>query len=184
MAWLGTVFLYLHVAGVIIAFGPSIAFPFFAAKAAKEPQHGNFVLRTTVFVQSRLVEPAAVFVFLMGVGLIVTRGYNPLTELWLLVAIVLFIITFSYALLVQLPTVKRMIALTSGPPPPVVTGAERAGEAPAMGGPGTPAAPGAGPAGPPPEFLALATKAGRGGQFMTAMIFIILALMIFKPFAG
>ncbi len=54
MAWLGTIFLYLHVAGVIVAFGPSIAFPLFAAKAAKEPQHGNFVLRTMAFIQSRL----------------------------------------------------------------------------------------------------------------------------------
>jgi uncharacterized membrane protein len=180
MAWLGTIFLYLHVAGVIVAFGPSIAFPFFAGSAAKEPQHVNFVLRTTEFIQSRLVEPGAVFVALMGVGLIVTRGYNPLTELWLLIAIVLFVITFFYAMLVQLPTVRRMIALTSGPPP-VVTDAERPSAAPAMAGPGTPAAPGAGPAGPPPEFLALATKAGRGGQFLTAMIFIILALMIFKP---
>ena len=139
------------------------------------------MLRTTAFIQSRLVEPGAVFVFLMGVGLIVTRGYNPLTEIWLLIAIVLFLITFFYAMLVQLPTVRKMIALTSGPPP-VVNDAERASDAPALGGPGTPATPGAGPAGPPPEFLALAAKAGRGGQLMTAMIFIILALMIFKPF--
>ena len=145
MAWLGTIFLYLHVAGVIIAFGPSIAFPFFAAKAAQEPQHGNFVLRTTEFIQSRLVEPGAVFVALMGVGLIVTRGYNPLTEIWLLIAIVLFLITFLYAMLVQLPTVRKMIALTSGPPP-IVTDAAHPSDAPAMGGPGTPAAPGAGPA--------------------------------------
>ena len=173
MAWLGTVFLYLHVAGVIIAFGPSIAFPFFAAKAAQEPQHGNFVLRTTAFIQSRLVEPGAVFVFLMGVGLIVTRGYNPLTEIWLLIAIVLFLFTLAFAFLVQLPTVKRMIVLTSGPPPPA-DDAERATDPPVD--------PGAAPAGPPPEFVALGKRAANGGMLMTAMLFIILALMIVKPF--
>lgn len=181
MDWLGTLFLYLHISGVIIAFGPTIALPFFAAKAAQEPQHGNFVLRVGDFLSSRVIEPGAVFVFLMGVGLIITRGYNPLEQLWVGVAIVLFLITFGYANLVQGPTVKRMIALTSQPPA-IVPNAATPGEQPAMAGPGTPATPGAGPAGPPPEFVALAAKAERGGKFMLVMLFTILALMVVKPF--
>jgi hypothetical protein len=160
--WLGTLFLYLHIGGVIVAFGPTIALPFIGAKAAQEPMHGNFALRVSDFIGSRVVEPVAIFVFLTGVGLIITRGYNPLEQLWLAVAIVLFLITFAYANLVQGPTVRKMIAMTSQPPPPAP-----AGEA---------------PAGPPPEFVALSTKAARGGMFMLAMLFIILALMVVKPF--
>jgi hypothetical protein len=166
---------------VIIAFGPTIAFPFIAAHAAKEPMHGNFALRVSEWISSKVVEPGAVFVFLMGVGLIITKGYNPLEQLWVGLAIVLFLITFTYANLVQNPTVRKMVAFTSQPPPVVVV-ADQPGEQPAMTGPGTPAVPGAGPAGPPPEFVALSAKAARGGQFMTAMIFIILALMVVKPF--
>lgn len=180
MDWLGTLFLYLHIAGVIVAFGPTIAFPFIAAKAAKEPMHGNFALRVTHHVMEKVVEPGAVFVFLMGVGLILTRGYNPLTQLWLAVAIVLFIITFLYATMVQAPTLRKMIALT-GQPPVIVADAPRQGDQPAMAGPGTPATPGAGPAGPPPEFVALAAKAERGGKFLGLMLFVILALMVVKP---
>ena len=157
MDWLGTLFLYLHVGGVIVAFGPSIAFPLIAAKAAQEPMHGNFVLRTTKFITQRVVEPGSVFVFLMGVGLIVTKGYNPLAQLWVGLAIVLFLITFGYANLVQLPTLKKMIAMTDQPPPPDATG-------------------------PPPAFVALSAKAERGGQFMGLMLFVILFLMIVKPF--
>ncbi len=179
MEWLGTLFLYLHIAGVIIAFGPTIAFPFFAARAANEPMHGNFVLRASEFISSRVVEPGAAFVFVMGVGLIITRGYNPLEDLWVGLAIVLFLITFVYANLVQGPTVKRMIALTS--PPPIVADAPVPSDQPAMSGPGTPAVSSAGPAGPPPEFLALAAKAERGGKFMVVMIFVILALRVAKP---
>jgi hypothetical protein len=181
MEWLGTLFLYLHISGVIIAFGPTIAFPFIAAKAAQEPMHGNFALRATHFINQRVVEPGAVFVFLMGVGLIITKGYNPLVDLWVGLAIVLFLITFTYSNLVQLPTVKKMIALTSQPPP-IVVDATRPSEQAAMAGPGTPAVPGAGPAGPPPEFVALSAKAARGGMFMTAMIFVLVALMVVKPF--
>ncbi len=181
MEWLGTLFLYLHISGVIIAFGPSIAFPFIAAHAAREPMHGNFALRVSEWISSKVVEPGAVFVFLMGVGLIITKGYNPLEQLWVGLAIVLFLITFTFANLVQAPTVKKMIAFTSQPPP-IVVAANQPRDQPAMAGPGTPAVPGAGPAGPPPEFIALSAKAARGGQFMTAMIFIILALMVVKPF--
>lgn len=181
MEWLGTLFLYLHISGVIIAFGPTIAFPLIAAKAANEPMHGNFALRATHFVNQRVVEPGAVFVFLMGVGLIITKGYNPLVQLWIGLAIVLFLVAFGYSNLVQLPTIKKMIALTNQPPP-VVVDAPQPSDQPAMAGPGTPAVPGAGPAGPPPEFVALAAKAARGGQFLTVMIFVILALMVVKPF--
>ena len=181
MEWLGTLFLYLHISGVIIAFGPTIAFPFIAAHAAKEPMHGNFALRVGEWISSKVVEPGAVFVFLMGVGLIITKGYNPLEQLWVGLAIVLFLVTFTFANLVQARNVKKMIAFTSQPPP-IVVAADQPGEQPAMAGPGTPAVPGAGPAGPPPEFVALSAKAARGGQFMMAMIFIILALMVVKPF--
>ena len=157
MAWLSTLFLYLHVGGVIVAFGPTIAFPFIAARAAKEPMHGNFALRVSEWITEKVVEPGAVFVFLMGVGLIVTKGYNPLAQLWVGVSIVLFLITLGFANLVQLRTIKKMVALTAQPPP-------------------------AGAAGPPPEFVALSSRAARGGIFMSVMLFTILALMIVKPF--
>jgi len=160
MDWLGTLFLFLHIGGVIVAFGPTIAFPFIAGRAAKEPMHGNFALRASEFITERVVEPGAVFVFLTGVGLIFTRGLNPLVHLWVAVAIVLFLITLGYANLVQLPTVKKMVAITSQPPP---------------------ASAGA-PAGPPPGFTELSARAARGGQFMTLMLFTILALMVVKPF--
>jgi hypothetical protein len=162
MQTLGTIFLYLHIGGVIVAFGPTIALPFIAAKAAGEPMHGNFVLRVTEFIVARVVEPGAVFVFLMGLGLIWTRGWNPFTTLWLGLAIILFLITLSFSFFVQAPTVKRMIVLTSGPP-----------RAPAEGA----------PAGPPPEFVALGKRAAMGGQFMLLMLFSMLFLMVFKPFS-
>ncbi len=181
MEWLATLFLYLHISGVIIAFGPTIAFPFFAARAAKEPMHGNFTLRATEWMTHKVVEPGAIFVFLMGVGLVLTGGYSLVEDLWLTTAIVLFLIAFGYANLVQLPTVRTMIALTSQPAPLVVDAALPS-EEPAMAGPGTPAAAGAGPAGPPPELVALSAKAERGGQFTAVLLFIIIALMVVKPF--
>ena len=158
MPWLGTLFLYLHIGGAIVAFGPTIAFPIIGARAAKEPMHGNFALRVTEFLTERVVEPGAIFVFLMGVGLIITRGYNLVEDLWVTVAIVLFIITLSFSYFVQLRTVREMITMTNQPPPPDA------------------------PPGPPPGFPQLSTRAARGGAFMTLLLFTILALMVVKPF--
>jgi hypothetical protein len=160
MELLGTIFLYLHIGGAIVAFGPTIAFPFIGAKSAAEPAHGNFSLRLSEFIANRVVEPGAVFVFLMGVGLIWARGWNPFTTLWLAIAIILFLITLGFNVFVQARTVKRMIELTSGTPPAPADGA---------------------PAGPPPEFVTLAQRAARGGMFSMAMLFTILFMMVFKP---
>ena len=159
---LGSIFLFLHIGGAIVAFGPTIAFPLIGAKASQEPMHGNFALRVSEFIANRVVEPGAGFVFLMGIGLIWTRGWNPFTTLWLAIAIVLFVITISFNLFVQTPVVKRMIELTSGPPPAAAEGQPR-------------------PAGPPPEFVALSKRAAQGGMFSLVMLFLILFMMVFKP---
>lgn len=180
MAWLGTLFLYLHIADVIVAFGPLIALPIIGARAAKEPMHGNFALRTSAFISERVVLPGAVFVFLMGVGLIWSRGWNPFTELWLGLAIVLLLVNIGYAYFVQLPTVKKMVELTNRPPAFAGAAAQPA-DMPMPASLGTAPGPGAESGGPPPEFVALSAKAVRGGQFLTAMIFVILALMVVKP---
>ena len=158
MPWLGSLFLFLHIGGAIVAFGPTIAFPIIGARAAKEPMHGNFTLRVSEFITERVVEPGAIFVFLMGVGLIVTRGYDLVEDLWVTTSIVLFIITLAFSYFVQLRTIRAMIAMTNQPPPPDA------------------------PPGPPPGFVSLSRRAARGGAFMTLMLFAILALMVFKPF--
>lgn len=161
METLGSIFLFLHIGGAIAAFGPTIAFPLIGARAAQEPMHGNFALRVSEFITTRLVEPGAVFVFLMGLGLIWTKGWNPFTTLWLGLAIILFLLTLGFSVFVQARTVRRMIALTATPPPPPAEGQ--------------------GPPGPPPGFMELQQRAAQGGQLLTVMLLGILFLMVFKP---
>lgn len=156
-----TVFLYLHIGGAIAAFGPVMVVPLIRAMAAKEPEHGNFALRIGDRIVTRVVEPGAVFVFLMGLGLIWTRGWNPFTTPWLAIAIVLFLGTLAFNLSVQLPTVRRMIALTAAPPIPAEGRA----------------------AGPPAEFVALSRRAARGTQLIMFDLAVILFMMVVKPFS-
>ena len=155
LAWLFPWFLFLHILGAILAFGPTFATPIMSALVAKEPQHANFFARAQLAVSKRLITPLALSMAITGVGMIIVSGINVFARLWLPVAIVLYVIAIGFALLVQAPAGARMVELTSQPP---------------------------GPGGPSPELRATAAALQRGGMFLGVMIVAIVLLMVVKPF--
>jgi|KBSSwiStaDraftv2_1062776.scaffolds.fasta_scaffold65944_4 uncharacterized membrane protein len=159
-------FLVLHVLGAIIAFGPSFSFPIIGAMGAADRTHANFAVRVSHAISTKRQVPVALTMPVTGIGLIWSAGIDPFTRdsRWLALGIVLYVILFTYAVAVQLPTTNRIIAMTSAPPP----------EAP----------PGSAPSGPPPALVALITKVQRGGMFLTAMVAVIVFLMVVKPDLG
>ena len=149
-------FLFLHVMGAIIAFGPTFSFPIIGAMGGKEPQHANFATRVTETIVEQRVLPLAIFQGITGVALILITGINLLATRWLLIGIVLYLIVLGYNIFIGTPTVKKVIELTSAPPPP-------------------------GASGPPPELLAAIRKVQRGGMFSGLMVVVIVILMVAKP---
>jgi uncharacterized membrane protein len=154
---LGPWFLYLHVLGAIIAFGPTFAFPIIGAMGGLEPMHANFATRVSLAISNRVVVPLAALQGITGVGLILTRGFDLFNTYWLLVGIVLYLIAYGTAFFVTKPTVQRIIAMTSAPPPP-------------------------GASGPPPELLENIKRVQRLGMFTSVLIVVIVFLMVVKPF--
>ena len=150
------VFLFLHVMGAIVAFGPTFSFPIIGAMGGKEPQHANFATRVTETIVEQRVLPLAIFQGITGVALILVTGINLLATRWLLIGIVLYLIVLGYNIFIGTPTVKKIIDMTSTPPPP-------------------------GASGPPPELLAAIQKVQRGGMFSGLMIVLIVILMVIKP---
>jgi uncharacterized membrane protein len=151
------IFLFLHVMGAIIAFGPTFSyFPVVGPMVAKEPQHANFVARVGEQITKTRVIPLAIFQGITGLVLIYLTGFNPFSQLWLGLGIVLYVIALTYALVVQVPAGRRIAELTATPPPP-------------------------GASGPPPELMAAVKTAQRGGMFLGIMILLIVILMVTKP---
>lgn len=151
------IFLFLHVMGAIIAFGPAYsAFPIIGSMAGKEPQHANFAARLNEQITKTRVIPLAIFQGITGLALIYLTGLNPFSQLWLGLGIVLYIIALAYAFAVQAPAGRRVAELTATPPPPGATG-------------------------PSPELMAAVKKAQRGGMFLGILIFLIVILMVTKP---
>jgi len=154
---LGPWFLFLHVLGAIIAFGPTFSFPLIGAMGGREPMHANFATRVSEAISTRVVVPLAALQGITGIGLILTRGWDLLNTRWLLLGIVLYVIAYATAFFVTKPTVHRIIEMTSAPPPP-------------------------GASGPPPELLQNIKRVQRLGMFTTALIVVIVFLMVVKPF--
>jgi uncharacterized membrane protein len=156
-------FLFLHVMGAIVVFGPSFAFPFIAAQVQKTPQHGNFAAVVMEIIERRLILPGAVVQGITGIALIIIAG-RDLTQpanRWLVAAIVLYLIAIGFASMVQAKNAEKMVELTSHMPP------------------GPP--PAGAPAGPPPEIAATGKKLAQGGQLLSLLVFLIVLLMVVKP---
>jgi predicted secreted protein len=159
-------FLFAHILGAIIAFGASFStFPLLGAMSGQEPAHANFGSRVSHAISTKVVRPLAILQGITGVALIWLASIDLTKALWLDVAIVIYVIAIGYALFVQIPVGHRLVELTSGGPPPAAAD-------------GAPAA----PKGPPPELIATAMKARRGGIFLGVAIAFIVFLMVVKPF--
>jgi uncharacterized membrane protein len=153
--WLA-IFLFLHVMGAILAFGPVYAFPIIGRMGGAEPQHANFATRVSETIAKQRVTPLAIFQGITGVALILVTGINLFATPWLLIGIVLYLIVLSYNIFIGTPTVRKVIEMTSTPPPP-------------------------GASGPPPELRAAITLIQRGGIFSGLMVGLIVILMVTKP---
>jgi uncharacterized membrane protein len=156
-------FLFLHVLGAIVVFGPTFVFPIIANQVRKAPQNGHFAAVLAEFIEMRLILPGAVVQAITGIALIIISG-RDLTQSanrWLVGAIILYLIAIGFASTVQAKNAKRMVELTANMPP------------------GPP--PAGAPSGPPPEIAATGKKLAQGGQLLAVLIVAIVALMVVKP---
>lgn len=154
-------FLFAHVLGAIIAFGPTFSSPIIGRMGAAERTHANFAMRVSRELARVQILPLAIVQGFTGLGLIITGNVDVMTRAWLQVAIVLYLVAIGFAIFVQTPRAKRIIAMTTPP-----------ADAPA----GPPAG------GPPAGLMEEITKVKRGGMLLMLLVTSIVFLMVVKPF--
>lgn len=154
-------FLFAHVLGAIIAFGPTFSSPIIGRMGAAERQHANFAMRVSRQLARVQILPLAIVQGFTGLGLIITGNVDVMQSNWLLVAIVLYLVAIGFAIFVQTPRAKRIIAMTTPPTD-------------------APAGPPAG--GPPAGLMDEIVKVKRGGLLLIVLITSIVFLMVMKPF--
>lgn len=109
------ILLLVHIAGAIIGFGPAYSFAVLGPMSGKlgGPQ-GLALLKAIVAIERRLVLPVAALIQpLTGALLIFESGRNKnfFDHEWLWISILLYIITFYLAVLVQTPNIEKLVEL-------------------------------------------------------------------------
>ena len=166
MSLLLAVFLFLHVMGAIVVFGPTFIFPIITSQARRSPQNFPFAATLSEYIERRIVIPGAIVQGITGVALIIILGADLTSAAyrWLVGGIILYLIAIGFAILVQAKNAERMVHLmNSMPPGPPPAGA---------------------PAGPPPEIAELGKKLQQGGMLLSVLVVLIVILMVTKPDRG
>jgi uncharacterized membrane protein len=103
--WLKT----LHVLLAIVAVGFNMTYGIWQARAARDPQHMGYALKTIKFMDDRIANPAYIGLAIVGVILVLIGPYD-FEDLWVIVAIGLYVLLVVIGLGLYSPVLKRQIA--------------------------------------------------------------------------
>lgn len=154
--------LFLHVAGMVLAFGPTYAFGIYADLAEQDRAHIGFNNQARAMVSRRFVVPGTIAMGITGVLLIVAVGlpvFDPAFR-WLQLGIALYLGAIAWNLLVTRRHQTRIAELAGG-----LAAARARGETVA----------------PPPEMAARIKAVRRDGKVMGWIVLLIAFLMVVKP---
>jgi uncharacterized membrane protein len=146
--------LVLHILAVIIGFGPMFIAGFYGNEARDLPgREGLAVAETTLKVTGRIPTVAVCAVPILGILLILLSDDTwKFSEAWISLSFLLYIVLMGLASGVQVPTIRKMVAIRSG-----AEGAQSF------------------------EMQALGRKVATVSAIVNLLWIVILFLMVFKP---
>jgi hypothetical protein len=111
--------LFLHVTAVVVAIGPTFAYPFLQAFAERSGAGATrFVMNFMLRMEMLLLLPGSVLLFLFGMGLIFDdhTGYKDDFPTWLMIAMPLFLLVVLVEFAVQRPALRSAARALEGAP--------------------------------------------------------------------
>ena len=146
--------LVLHILAVIIGFGGMFIAGFYGNEARDRPgREGLIIAETTLKVTGGIPTVAVTAVPILGILLILMSDDAwKFSELWVSLSFLLYIVLVGLATGVQVPAIRKMVAMRSG-----ADGAQSG------------------------QMQALGKKAATVGAIVNVLWVVILFLMVFKP---
>ena len=152
MSWFYLLLKFIHVMAAITAVGSNITYAIWNVRASQEPSHTGFVLKVIKFIDDRIANPAYIVLLVTGL-LMIAVGHLSITSLWILVALVLFVVLAVLGFGFYTPTLRDQIKeLGAG-----------AGETVSA------------------EFGRLARRSRMLGMAMGLVVVVIVVMMVFQP---
>lgn len=140
---------YVHILSAIVAVGANVTYGVWSVRARREPEHRRFAIEGIRFLDRGIANPAYGVLFLTGVLMIVV-GHLAI-QLWIDVAVVLFVAIAVIGFAYFTPLVRRQLKLLD------------AGETSSA------------------EFERLARRNAIIGPILGLLVLVILAMMVFQP---
>ncbi len=146
--------LVLHILAAIIGFGGMFIAGFYGNEAGKRPgREGLAIAETTLAVTGRIPTAAIYAVPILGILLILMSDDTwKFSEAWISLSLLLYIVAVALAVTVQVPAIRRMVAVRQG-----AGGAQ------------------------PLQMRAEEKKVATVGAIVNLLWVVILFLMVFKP---
>jgi uncharacterized membrane protein len=141
---------YIHILSAIVAVGANITYGIWTVRGQQEPAHTGFALKGIRFLDNRVANPAYGVLLLTGL-LLVFAGTFRFTQLWILIALVLFAALIVVGIFAYTPALRDQVKLAE------------AGDTSS------------------PDFARLARRARLAGPATGLIVLVILAMMVFKP---
>ena len=141
---------FIHIFAAIVAVGSNITYGLWNARLRSAPEHAAFTLKSLKFLDDRIANPAYGVLLLTGL-IMVFVGHWQFTSLWILLALVLFVVVLVLGVGLFTPVLRDQIRLAD------------AGQMVS------------------PEFARLARRSAILGPIVGIAVILILAMMVFKP---
>jgi uncharacterized membrane protein len=141
---------FIHIFAAITAVGMNISYGIWLGRVGNEPSHSAFTLKTIKFIDDRIANPLYGLLLLTGMLMVLTSGIS-LLQLWIEVALVLWLALILVGLFAYTPTLRAQVKLAE------------AGDVSSV------------------EFGRLTTRGAILGAVTGVIVFVILIMMVFKP---
>ena len=140
---------YIHILSAIVAVGANITYGVWGVRAQRDRSHLGFTIKGIQFLDRRIANPAYGVLFLTGIVMVIVGGLG--LQLWIVVAVVLFVAIAVIGFAYFTPLVRNQIRLLD------------AGDTSS------------------PEFERLARRNSIIGPLLGLLVLVILAMMVFQP---
>jgi uncharacterized membrane protein len=141
---------FIHIVAAIVAVGMNISYGIWIGRAGSDPTQTGFAVKTIRFIDNRIANPAYGLLLITGLLMVFTLPV-PITTLWIVIALVLYVALLVVAIAFYSPTLRNQVRLVD------------AGDTTSA------------------EFERLASRGQMFGIALGVIVFLILVTMVFKP---
>ena len=139
-----------HILLAVVAVGFNFTYGILIGRAAQEPEHFGHVLRTVKLLDDRFAAPSYILLPVLGLAMVFVGPWD-ITDLWILLALGLWLVVVLIGALVYTPTLRNQIVALDGQGPQSS------------------------------HFRTLTNRGNRIGAVLGLLVVIIIGLMVLKP---